>query len=338
MPDKASDRLIYPSHGYDNLMKIEEEKAGYFQFVSHELRASTWDITESWLRETNADAGSGRLYLSRSPESLINELPTLLGGIAKVIDDPLFLIDLEPGGQLYAVAQQFGRYRQETGYQVSKLLADFSLIRQKTWLFCERIARPHQDNFFELERRLNLAMDMITSVAVDVFCQRSASELIELSGRDKLTGFLHAKAFHERLDNEIAKSKRYRQPLTVIRADIDDFGAYNEAEGRLMGNQLLRQVAREIGAEMRASDEAARLTADEFGLILPTTEIAGAKRAAERIRHRIRRLKRAQDRPVTVSIGAAQFAASNDNREALMHAAQVAMDAARADGGDLIKI
>lgn len=318
-------------------MRTGENKVGSYKVLAQNLRDSTWDLVEEWLDEAQLDSGAQDLFPNQDSQALFNELPTLLGGIAKVIDDPLYLMDLEPGGNLYEVAQRFGRFHQESGFKVGKVMTDFSLLRQKVWNFCEHQQVP-TENFFELERRLNLAIDLISAAAVDFFCRRSASELLEDASRDKLTGFLHPRAFGERLEVELAKSKRYRHPLVVLRADIDDFGSYNQSEGRLMGNRLLRSVAAEINAQIRASDEAARFGSDEFAIIMPQTGITEARRAAERIRRQVRRLKRSEDHPVTMSIGGAAFPEDAEDRETLINQTDLTMSEARADGGDTIRL
>jgi diguanylate cyclase (GGDEF)-like protein len=322
--------------GKNIYMTTKEESS--FQSFSSELRTAAWDIVASWLEETEINSACQNLDLSRDPQYLLSELPTLIGGIAKVVDDPVFLMDLEPGGNLYLVAQQFGRLHQETGVQVGKLMADFNLLRRKLWSFLEQNMSVRPDDYFELERRVNLAMDMIVTVAVGVFYYRATTEIIASSTHDKLTGFLQAKTFQERLESETAKAKRYRHPLVLIRADIDNFSAYNETEGRLMGNRLLREVAAGIQSEIRLSDEAGRLDADEFSIILTETDIAGARIAAERLRRRVRQIKRPDNSPVTVSIGGAAIPEGAEESDILMNEADIALKQARRQGGDMVQI
>jgi diguanylate cyclase (GGDEF)-like protein len=300
-------------------------KADPFLVISGELRTATWDIVESCLEETKID----------SRENL-TDLPTLVGGVAKIISDPMFLMDLEPGGDLYSAAQRLGRLHQETGVPIAELMADLSRLRRELWLFCEQTGHVRPADYYELERRLNQAVDMMTAAAVDVFHHRSTAEISAASTRDKLTGFLRGAAFRERLEKEFAKAKRYRHPLVLIRADIDDFGAFNEAGGRRMGNDLLRQVAAEIHRELRHSDEAARLGADEFGLILPETDIANGRLTAERIRQSVRRVGRGKDSPVTISMGGAAFPEKGEEWELLMNGADTALARARQYGDTVL--
>ena len=276
-------------------------------------------------------------YLSADAQDLIDQLPTVIGGIAKVIHNPMYLMDLEPGGSLHLVCAQFGRFRHENGYQIEKLIGDLSLLRQKLWVFCERIVPPAGVDFFELERRLNLAVDRVTVAVVDAYYNRSCAELIELAQKDKLTGFLHLKAFGQVLDRELARSKRYRQALSMVSIDIDNFKQFNLEEGRLEGNQLLRAIAREILGVVRSIDFAARLGGDEFAILMPQTTAQRGCQAAERIRRRVRQLRR-DEHMATVSVGIAAYPEDAGSKEDLIKKARSAMRRAQRDGGDIVRV
>ena len=317
-------------------MKTEEDQLDTFLEVSRQLRACAWDIFEDWLEETKFDSGMEQAGVSTDIEQVLDELPTLIGGMTKIIQDPMFLMDLEQGGRLYEIAKLFGNYRYEAGYQLDKILEDFSLLREKLWLFCERFVAPENRSLFELERRLNVALDRVIIIAVEAYYNRSSSELMELAQKDKLTGFLHLKAFRQTLDSEVARSKRYRVPLTLICADLDNFKQFNIEEGRLEGNRLLREVAREISEVIRTTDHAARLAGDEFAIIMPHTNIKNAKRGAERVRRNVRKLRRDVNR-VTLSLGLASFPDNASDNEKLIEQARSALYSAREKGGDITR-
>lgn len=306
-----------------------------FQDISQRLRSGAWDIVEDWLEESKLNMPLEKAYPG-GDEEILDELPTLIGGIAKIIQDPMYLMDLEAGGDLHLVCRQFGRLRHEAGYQIDKLLHDFSLLRQKLWLSCERFVRMDETELFELERRLNLAIDRMTATAAEAYYTRSCSELIELAQKDKLTGFLHLKAFQRLLDHEVARAKRYHYPLALVSIDIDDFKRYNLEEGRLEGNRLMQNIARELSGVIRGTDFAARFAGDEFAVLMPQTTLAQARTAAERMRRSVRQLKR-DDHPVTVSLGLASYPEPAEDRDSLVREAQKAMAEAQHDGGDVIK-
>ena len=315
-------------------MKTEENQLDTFLLVSRQLRACTWDIFEEWIEETRLHSGAGQTGISAHLEEVLDELPTLIGGLTKIIQDPMFLMDLEQGGRLHEIAKLFGNYRHDAGYPLDKVLEDFGLLREKLWLFCERFVAPENRGLFELERRLNVALDRVIVIAAEAFYNRSSAELMELAQKDKLTGFLHSKAFRHTLDGEIARSKRYRLPLTLICADLDNFKRFNIEEGRLEGNRLLRDVAREISEVIRGTDYAARLAGDEFAIIMPHTDIKSAKRGAERVRRNVRKLRRDETR-VTLSLGLASFPDNAGDNNKLIEQARSALYLAREEGGDV---
>ena len=317
-------------------MKTEENQVDTFLEVSKQLRSCAWDVFEDWLEETKLGSGAEQTGVSADLEQVLDELPTLIGGLTKIIQDPMFLMDLEPGGRLHEVAKLFGNSRYEAGYPLYKVLEDFSLLREKLWLFCERFVDPENRSLFELERRLNVALDRVIIIAAEAYYNRSSSELMELAQKDRLTGFLHLKAFRRTLESEVARSKRYRLPLTLICADLDNFKQFNIEEGRLEGNRLLRDVAREISEVIRVTDHAARLAGDEFAIIMPHTDIKRAKRGAERVRRNVRKLRRDVNR-VTLSLGLASFPDNAGDNNKLIEQARSALYLAREEGGDITR-
>ena len=314
-------------------MKVHADQLDTFSEVSKQLRACTWDIFSNWLEETQAQQSREQKGLDDYRHQILDNLPTLIGGLTKVIEDPMFLMDLEAGGRLFETAKQYGDYQHEAGFSMEKVLNDFSLLREKLWLFCEKFVPSDDRSLFELERRLNIALDRIIVISVESYHNRSSAEMLELAQRDKLTGFLHMKAFHRTLDREIIRAKRYRLPLTLVYPYIDNFKRFNIEEGRLEGNQLLREVAREIANVVRASDYSARLGGDEFAIILPHTNIVDAKRSADRIRRAVRKVRR-DDNRVTISLGLASFPDHASDNTSLIEQAGLALNCAEEDGGD----
>jgi diguanylate cyclase (GGDEF)-like protein len=91
--------------------------------------------------------------------------------------------------------------------------------------------------------------------------------------------------------------------------DVDNFKAYNDANGHIGGDECLKRIATAVSSEMRANDLVARYGGEEFGVILPNQSLKGAACVAERIRTRVEQLqvpnRMAAGQLVTVSIGAA---------------------------------
>jgi diguanylate cyclase (GGDEF)-like protein len=132
---------------------------------------------------------------------------------------------------------------------------------------------------------------------------RQADSLAELSETDPLTRLLNARGFAARLQAEIQRSRRYREPLSLLFLDLDGLKTINDNYGHRAGSQALRFVASVIRSELRGSDTGARWGGDEFTVIAPNTDKDSATLFAERIRAGI--ADEVTDWPVTASIGIA---------------------------------
>ena len=140
--------------------------------------------------------------------------------------------------------------------------------------------------------------------------------LEQLATRDGLTGLANRRCFDDTLHAEWARALRQQQPLSLLMVDVDNFKAYNDANGHLGGDECLKRIARAVSSEMRANDLVARYGGEEFAVILPNQSLKGAAIVAERIRCRVEQLQlpsTAPTRHVTVSIGAATAMAGPDN-------------------------
>ncbi len=140
--------------------------------------------------------------------------------------------------------------------------------------------------------------------------------LEQLATRDGLTGLANRRCFDETLHAEWARAMRAKQPLSLLMVDVDNFKAYNDANGHLGGDECLKRIASAVAGEMRAHDLVARYGGEEFAVILPNQSLKGAAIVAERIRCRVERLQvpnaSGAHGHVTVSIGAATAIASLD--------------------------
>jgi len=105
---------------------------------------------------------------------------------------------------------------------------------------------------------------------------------------DSLTGIPNRRSFSENIMREFDRSRRDREPLSVIMGDIDCFKAYNDTYGHSAGDDCLRRVAQELKDSLnRPGDFCARFGGEEFIVILAATRSRGAMNVAERIRRAI---------------------------------------------------
>jgi diguanylate cyclase (GGDEF)-like protein/putative nucleotidyltransferase with HDIG domain len=154
--------------------------------------------------------------------------------------------------------------------------------------------------------------------------------------RDALTGLLRPEALMRRLESEIDRSRRHSRPLTVAVLDVDGMRAINADHGREVGDLVLVAVANALTGSTRANDTVARSGADEFTVMLPETDLAGAAQAVERILLDLEVLRIEGVGSVSVSAGVAQWERSL-NGERLIDSAFEQLVAARLRGGGRVQ-
>lgn len=148
-----------------------------------------------------------------------------------------------------------------------------------------------------------------------------ARELQALSSTDPLTGALNRRSCDRILAEELPRVRRYGRPLSVLLLDIDHFKRINDEHGHSVGDAVLRDVAARMRAILRASDSLVRWGGEEFLVILPETDLAGACVAAERIRRAIAAEPAAAGVVATVSVGAAELRPGDGGHDALIRRA-----------------
>ncbi|MBI5717738.1 MAG: diguanylate cyclase [Burkholderiales bacterium] len=167
-----------------------------------------------------------------------------------------------------------------------------------------------------------------------------ARQLRELADTDALTGTQSRRAFLERGTEEFQRARRYGHSLCVAMLDIDAFKAVNDSHGHGAGDQVLARVAAMCMAQLRDGiDICGRLGGEEFGILLPETELAGAQVSAERLRAAIHDLlfeASGKTFAVSASIGVAALTPSDDGVAALIARADAALYRAKAEGRDRV--
>lgn len=124
-------------------------------------------------------------------------------------------------------------------------------------------------------------LGIIAAVCVENAVNRA--RLLRSGLTDFLTGWHNRRYLHTRIKEELARAQRHGSSVACLMIDVDYFKRINDARGHLAGDQMLRELARRIDAQTRASDTAARFGGDEFAILLPETTQADAVHLAERI-------------------------------------------------------
>lgn len=170
---------------------------------------------------------------------------------------------------------------------------------------------------------------------------KALTRLREMSMTDGLTGLSNRRALDIRLDEEWRRASRKNRQLSILFIDIDKFKLFNDEYGHAVGDDVLRNVAQCIGAQVsRAQDMAARYGGEEFAVVLPDVGAEEAAGLAERIRHAVEGLRIAHAKSdvgaVTVSVGCATGTASLENvaggAELVLQAADAQLLIAKASG------
>jgi len=182
------------------------------------------------------------------------------------------------------------------------------------------------------------AVALISRLKVNVLSFQLKKRL-ELSAiTDGLTGLFNHRHSLERLDGEILKARRYNRPLSLIMMDIDNFKHINDTQGHQGGDLVLSSIADTIRTHVRETDVAGRYGGEEFLIVLPETDIAAARRTAEKLRTAIAILMPIRDgKPgVTVSAGVAEWKAGEDSA-GIVHRADDFLYAAKRNGKNRVE-
>lgn len=159
----------------------------------------------------------------------------------------------------------------------------------------------------------------------------------ELTIRDDTAECFNRRHFEEFLVEELARSNRFKTPLSLIFFDMDNLKEVNNRLGHAMGSRTLLEVSQRVRSKIRKFDKLFRFGGDEFCIVLPETEWHGALEVAERVREAIssrpmlqRELGPTGGQPMTASFGIASFPLHARAKEELVVRADRAMQSVKA--------
>jgi diguanylate cyclase (GGDEF)-like protein len=192
------------------------------------------------------------------------------------------------------------------------------------------------------EAELLITNSFAEQVGVSIANLKLQEALRQQSTSDALTGLYNRRYLEESLERELRRSARAKQPLSLVMFDLDHFKTFNDTFGHEAGDAVLREMGASLARTARAEDISCRFGGEEFLLILPGTNLEGARMRAERVRSQARKLAVThQGRPVgiiTVSLGVAAFPVHGLSAKELIASTDAALYRAKRVGRDRVVV
>lgn len=266
----------------------------------------------------------GRLYalFIGGPQTQIMNDTTL--GAKRVLSDILKNVD-NFAGETHAISQEVSQHIEKLGDD-----ADEHTVR--------RIADTLRQGAQSIKNSSDSMASQLANAQAEILeLRETLSRAMTEAERDFLTGVFNRKAFDRRIHEAIDHAKHEKTELTLLMIDIDHFKRFNDSFGHLIGDEVLKVVAKTLLDTLKGMDCVARYGGEEFSVILPSTPMAGGMAVGEAIRKTVssKELKRKTSGEnygvVTVSIGVATLRA-NDTVDSLIARADEALYISKGSG------
>jgi diguanylate cyclase (GGDEF)-like protein/hemerythrin-like metal-binding protein len=166
--------------------------------------------------------------------------------------------------------------------------------------------------------------------------QQALKDLEQLAFTDRLTGAWNRRYFEQIVAAEIARSRRYRQPLSLIFIDIDHFKRVNDRHGHQTGDVVLIEVTQLVRESIRHSDILTRWGGEEFIVLVPATRLNEALALAEKLRAKLAAYEFPEVGPVTISLGVAEYLLEEE-LDGWLRRADQALYAAKGNGRNQVR-
>ncbi len=202
----------------------------------------------------------------------------------------------------------------------------FSVFGAIVWFYADYFARPFAPDLLLLSWNsfLRLGFFLIVTFLLSELKKSSTREKT-IARHDYLTNTWNRLAFFELSEIEIARAKRYLKPLTIAYIDLDNFKKVNDEQGHEEGDRVLKEVSLTVLAQIRKSDIFSRIGGDEFTLLLPETDSNEAYGLIERIHNEMTILVKANNWPITFSIGIVSFVSTPNSVKEMIDVADTLM-------------
>jgi diguanylate cyclase (GGDEF)-like protein len=215
-------------------------------------------------------------------------------------------------------------------------LLSLPVVHQGRLLGVLNLQRSGTDAFAAEEVELLAAVADQAAMAIQN--ARLHAETVALSITDALTGLANRRHLFRQLEQEVARTARFRTQVALVMLDLDHFKELNDAAGHIAGDAVLRQVAEVLRGQVRRVDIVARYGGEEFCLVLPQVSKADAVEVAEKLRRSIAEQSFSHAAPgsITASAGVAHLPTDAGTLETLLEAADAALYASKRRGRNRI--
>ncbi len=181
------------------------------------------------------------------------------------------------------------------------------------------------------------ALGNLAALAIDR--ARLHAKTVAMAEVDGLTGVYNRRHYEQELQRGLERARRTGQALAIIVFDLDHFKQVNDAYGHLVGDQMLKEVARLLSGNVRQSDKIARYGGEEFVLLLADTGPEAARQVAEKLRQTVKTTPLADGRVVGLTLSAGVAVTTGwDSPEQLFERADRALYQAKEQGRDQVVI
>ncbi len=178
---------------------------------------------------------------------------------------------------------------------------------------------------------------IIDAARLVVKLEANNEKLNELATTDALTGLGNRRSMDATVETELERARRYRQPLSLILFDLDNFKLVNDSWGHEVGDEVLAQVARIAKSLVREPDGVFRWGGEEFFVIAPNTFSGGAAAMAEKLRAAIVKEAHPRAGTITASFGVAEWS-PEESKEAWLRRVDAALYQAKSDGRNRVTV
>ncbi len=303
-------------------------------FAREQLRARHTPVTATGGREFRSSHGDPREAISLVGNALATTHDT--SGLLSVILDIMVEATGAAGGRVLDDDLELARVGEAAGETPYELDLGESISGGQIRLVLDPPAGGLSDDETELA-------DWLAAQAAIALENARLHQVVRRQAlTDELTGLVNRRRFIEALDAEIARASRLGDTLSVLVADLDDFKRINDRFGHPAGDEALRTFADLLRAQLRAIDTAARLGGEEFGILLPGTDLEGAVMVGERIRAHLAERRILQDDSggsglgLTASIGVVQY--RSGSHDELLRRADAALYRAKEQGKNRVVV